>query len=70
MQYLFIFMDSEYHLNFVCVFLQIYGAYHYRFYSVTETSTLSKAVCNSLMLYNNIFILTILHGELQFKFQI
>ena len=57
------FMDSEYCLNFCCVFLLIYVAYHVTFYSVVETPTLPQVVFYSLILYNNVSILYILSGE-------
>ena len=63
MQYFVIFMDSEYRLNFCCIFLLIYVAYHVTFYSVVETPTLPQVAFNSLMPYNNVSILYILSEE-------
>ena len=77
-------MDSDYHnvvfmqclcyrqrisLTFCCAFLLIFVAYLVTFYSVVETPTLPQVVFNSLILYNNLFILYLLSGEFQLKFQ-
>ena len=67
---IFVFKDSKWDLNFCCVFLPIFTAYHVTFYSVVETSTLHQVVFNRLILYKNLPILYVLAGEFQLKFQI
>ena len=55
MQCLFLYMDREQRLNFCCISLVTFVAYHVTFYAVVETPKLPQVAFNSL-----IFITTFL----------
>ena len=63
----FVYVSGQRITPLCCVFLLIFVAFHVTFYSVVKTSTFPQFVFNSLILYNNLSILSVKISDLNFQ---